>query len=97
LYDSYMRTETYPLAVPDELLSEFREAAKRTGLSIADVIRQSAKLGLPKLVEELSAKTSHLPMSAEEVRRCYEKPNREFDELEHHMASNPVRVAPPEA
>ena len=49
-----MKSETYPLALPSELLKEVRKAAKKTGLSMADTMRQSMKLGLPKLVEGLS-------------------------------------------
>jgi hypothetical protein len=88
-----MKTQTYPLAVPSELLREVRQVAKETGLSIADAMRQSMRLGLPKLREQLSA--SHLkPFTEEERRRCWEEPNREFDALEHHCASLPV--PPPE-
>ena len=46
-----MKSETYPLALPADLLKEVRKAAKKTGLSMADAMRQSMKLGLPKLVE----------------------------------------------
>jgi len=83
MYDSSMKTDTYPLAVPPELLG-------------ADIMRQSMKLGLPRLREHLS--THPLkdlePMSRAESRRCYQQPNPEFDALEHHLASLP---SPPPA
>ena len=47
-------SKPYPLVVPDELQQEIRSAARRTGLSMADIMRQSMKLGLPKLREQLS-------------------------------------------
>ncbi len=33
------------------------------------------------------------PLSKAESRRCYQQPNREFDALEHHLASLPLGVA----
>jgi hypothetical protein len=50
-----MKSETYPLALPPPLLNEVRRTAKETGLSLADAMRQSLKLGLPKLREQLLA------------------------------------------
>ena len=37
--------------MPDELQQEIRPAAQQTGLSMADIMRQSMKAGLPKVVE----------------------------------------------
>jgi len=53
MYDSSMKSETVPLAMPKDLLSEVRRTSKQTGLSMADTMRQSMKLGLHKLVEQL--------------------------------------------
>jgi hypothetical protein len=66
-------------------------------LSMADIMRQSMKLGLPKLREQLSPDPlkSLKPFSRAESRRCYQQPNREFDELEHHLAGLPS--PPPDA
>ena len=94
-----MKSETYPLAVPSDLLKEVRKAAKKTGLSMADAMRQSMKLGLPKLVEELSMEQvlkNLKPMTPEESQECWEKPNDEFDALEHHCATHPYQVSQPE-
>lgn len=79
-----MKTETIPLAMPQELLREVRAAAKSTGLSMADAMRQSMKLGLPKLVSRLRAEKVG-PMTPEEARRAYA--NTEWDALEHAMVS----------
>jgi hypothetical protein len=61
-------------------------------------MRQSMKLGLPKLVEELSMEQmlkSLKPMTAAERRECWEEPNEEFDALEHHCATHPYQASPP--
>ena len=88
-----MKSETYPLALPSDLLKEIRKTAKATGLSLADTMRQSIKLGAPKLREQLEP-SKLKPFSREEVRRAYHVPNQEFDDLEHHCARLPKR--PPE-
>ena len=93
-----MKSETYPLALPADLLKEVRKAAKKTGLSMADAMRQSMKLGLPKLVEELSMEQvlkNLKPMTSEECRNCWQEPNEEFDALEHHCATHPYQVSAP--
>ena len=92
-----MKTATYPLAVPPDLLGEVRQASQDLGLSMADTMRQSMKLGLPKLRDQLSPDLPKKlkPLSKAESRRCYQQPNREFDALEHHLANLPS--LPPEA
>jgi hypothetical protein len=87
-----MKSATYPLSLPTELLKEVRKASKKTGLSIADAMCQSMKLGLPTLVAKLTineALKSLQPMTLEECRRCWEVPDREFDALAAHCASLP--------
>ena len=91
-----MKSETYSLALPSDLLKEVRKAAKKTGLSMADAMLQSMKLGLPKLVEELSMEQvlkNLKPMTPAECRECWEEPNEEFDALEHHCATHPYQVS----
>jgi len=89
-----MKSETYPLAVPEDLLKEVRKTAKETGLSLADAMRQSIKLGLPRLREQLSSKQLK-PLSKAESRDCWETADPDFDSLAAHCASLPV--PPPEA
>jgi len=48
-----MSSQTYPLSLPGELLEELRTLAAEAGLSVADVLRQAAKLGLPELRAKL--------------------------------------------
>ena len=45
---------TYPLGLPKDLLDEVKHAAKETGLSTADVMRQAIKFGIPKVRQALS-------------------------------------------
>ena len=85
-----MKSETYPLAMPPELLAEVRKTAKETGLSIADAMRQSMKLGLPKLRNELCAKNSLKPFTAAESRKAFAS-DPEWDALEAAMARLPMR------
>ena len=59
-----MKSETYPLALRSELLDEVR----RTGLSLADAMRQSLRLGLPKLREQLTAAAALAAMRARSTR-----------------------------
>jgi hypothetical protein len=94
MYDSSMKTNTYPLAVPSDLLKDLRKAAQQTGLSMADTMRQSMKLGLPGLVTRLSPDPvkNLKPFTAAESKRCFATPDPEFDALAAHCASLPVPI-----
>ena len=74
-----MKTVTYPIALPVEFVSEFKSAAKEAGLSTADAIRQSAKLGLPKFREQHSRRVTNVdPLPEAVARKLYAK--REDDD-----------------
>lgn len=45
------KLNTIPLALPGDLHREIKRGAKETGLSQADVMRHSIRLGLPRFVE----------------------------------------------
>src|SRR5437016_7569861 len=97
MYDLSVKSETFPLTMPQNILKEIRRVAKKTGLSMADTMRQSMKLGLPKLEEDLSTESrikQPKPMTEDECRQCWEVPNPEFDALERHMASIQIRTEP---
>jgi hypothetical protein len=83
-------SKPYPLVVPDELQHEIRSDAQLTGLSMVDIMRQSMKAGLPKVVEQFGRATLR-PLTAEEARLAYQTPNREFDDLERHCSRLPKR------
>ena len=83
-----MATTPYPVAMPDDLLAEIKAAARDTGLSAADVIRQSVKAGLPKVREQFQGERKLKPFTIEEARRAF-APDPEWDKLEAHMANLP--------
>lgn len=83
-----MKSETYPLALPPDLLGEVRQTAKETGLSIADAMRQSLKLGLPKLREQLAAR-SIKPFTPEEAKEAFGV-DPEWDKIAAAMARLPI-------
>jgi hypothetical protein len=91
MYDSSMKSDTYPLAMPADLIGEVRQAAQATGLSMADTMRQSIRLGLPKLKEQLA--TNQLkPFTKEECRRAFKTPDPEFDAIAAAMVRLPMPV-----
>lgn len=85
-----MKSETYPLAMPADLLREVRSTAKETGLSVADAMRQSMKLGLPKLRERLARSEPLKPFTAAEARQAF-APDPEWDALTAAMARLPIK------
>lgn len=89
-----MSSNTVPLAVPDDLYEEVKTTASATHLSFADVMRQSMKLGLPKLREQLQTGFSLKPFTAAESKAAF-APDSEFDPLEKARATRTRK--PPEA
>jgi hypothetical protein len=92
MYVSSMKSDTYPLALPTDLLDEVRRTASETGLSMADAMRQSMKLGLPKLREQLKAH----PLKAftpQEAKAAFKR-DKEWEAFESAMTSVPL--SPPE-
>jgi hypothetical protein len=89
-----VKNNTYPLDVPPDLLKDLRKVAQQTGLSMSDTMRQSMKLGLPSLVERLSPDPlkNLQPFTQEETRRCFGRPEPEFDALAAHCAALPVPI-----
>lgn len=80
MYDSSMKSRTIPLAMPEDLLSEVRRASKETQLSMADTMRQSMRLGLHRLVEQLGARQRIAnvdPLPDEVLEKLYSRPERD--------------------
>jgi len=90
-----MKSETYPLAVPPDLLLEVRRTAKETGLSLAEAMHQSLKLGLPRLREQLAVGrvTNVEPLSPKAARRLYSAPDDDEAEIRLFMAAQAKSVA----
>jgi hypothetical protein len=84
-----MKSETYPLALPPDLLREIRKTAGETGLSLADAMRQSLRLGLPKLREQLTPQAGLKPFTRRESREAF-GPDKEWDRVTASMARLPI-------
>jgi hypothetical protein len=87
-----MKIETFPLAMPNGLLKEVRQAARKTGLSMADTMRQSMKLGLDKLVQELGPQrriTNVDPLPDTVMRRVYARRERDERGIESLIKAQP--------
>lgn len=82
-----------PISMPDDLLSDIRAAAHRTGLSQEDVMRQSMKAGLPKIVEQFQSESGLKPFTEEEARRAF-APDPEWDKFEAHLARHSFNSIP---
>jgi hypothetical protein len=94
MYDSSMKYTTYPLALPKDYCAELRDAAGKTGLSMADIIRQSSKLGLPLLLQQLGPAriTNVLPLPARTARALYAAPDDDAEGIERFMAAQAKTV-----
>jgi hypothetical protein len=85
----------FSLSMPDKLLELIRTAAKETHLSQQDVIRQSVKLGLPKLREQLSPQTRLTnvdPLPRKVLVEIYSRPERDQRGIERLIAAQPKGV-----
>lgn len=84
-----MKTEIYPLALPKDYYGELRNAAGKTGLSMADVIRQSSKLGLPLLLEQLgTGRITNVPPLPDKIARAlYSEPDGDVEAIGLFMAA----------
>jgi hypothetical protein len=91
MYDSYMKSVNYPLAMPVDFLRDLRKAAKETGLSTAAVIRQSAKMGLPKLLEEMGAGrvTNVTPLPDKVARKLYDQREDDTESIRTFIQAQP--------
>jgi hypothetical protein len=92
MYVSSMKSNTYPIAMPAGLLEEVRQTARATGLSMADAMRQSMKLGLPKLREQLSS-IPMKPFTPKEIKAAF-KEDPQWEAFESAMTNGVV--SPPE-
>ena len=79
----------YPLALSEDLMAEVSAAASDTGLSTADVMRRSMKLGLPKLRKQLAAAGGPKAFTKAESRQAF-GPDPEWERLEGVMARRPL-------
>lgn len=80
-----MKTET--LVVPEDLAQGIKEVAELNGLSIAEALRQTIRLGLPKIG---SPRHEAKPLTSAEARIAF-GPDPEWDPLEAAMARIPIK------
>lgn len=89
-----MSSKTIPLAVPGDLEREIRSAAKKTRLSIADVMRQSMEIGLPELLIRLTPGrlTNVEPLPKEVLAEIYSRPERDEKGIDRLIDAQPKGV-----
>ena len=86
-----MKSETYPLALPDDLIQEARQAANEAGLSLPYAMCQSLQLGLPRLREQLAGGriTNVAPWPDNIARALYAQPDEDAEAIQQFMAAQP--------
>lgn len=84
-----MASNTIPLAVPDDLLEEVRSAAKESGLSQADVMCQTMKLGLPSFRKQHNAGrvTNVEPLPDKVLERIYRERDDDHKAIRRMIAA----------
>ena len=89
-----MPSTTIPLAMQEDLLAEVRAAAEDTGLSQADIMRQSMKLGLPRLREQLHREAGRItnvdPLPDNVLERLYRERDDDPEGIDALMAAQPI-------
>ncbi|HMO64259.1 MAG TPA: hypothetical protein PKE47_03365 [Verrucomicrobiota bacterium] len=85
-----MPATPYPLHLPEELQTEIRRASEETGLSLAEAMRQSMRLGLPALRARLRRRTARVanvqPWPAGALARAYRR-DRTWEAVEQAAAA----------
>ena len=86
-----MKTEVYPLALPVELYEQIRTTAKKSGLSIADVMRLSLKAGHPHVSRELGSErvTNVDPLPDAVANKLYRERKDDESSIRRFIAAQP--------
>jgi hypothetical protein len=87
-----MSSPVHPLSLPGELEREIRATAKETGLSMADVMRQSIKLGLPALRKRLGRPcrvTNVDPLPVQAARELYAQREEDIESIRKFIVAQP--------
>jgi hypothetical protein len=91
-----MKNEKLPLSMPEELVGEVRRAAKKTGLSMAEIVRQSMTLGLARLLQEPPRKEGRLtnvePLPDEVLEKLYREREDDEESIRRFIAAQPMRA-----
>jgi hypothetical protein len=81
--------KTVPLPLPEPQAKAVKEASRRTGLSQADVMRQSIQIGLPLFLARLCPEPDYLhppPLPPGTMERVYATQARDENEVERRAA-----------
>ena len=86
-----MKNVNFSIALPADLLSEFKLAAQDADVSNATAIRQSAKLGLPKFREQTATPriTNVDPLPARVARKLYDERQDDVESIRRFIAAQP--------
>lgn len=91
-----MASVVYPLPMDDELAREVTKAAKETGLSRAELMRQALAFGLPKVVRALRRNPVRLttvePWSARQARALYRQEDDDAAQIRRGVAAQTFEV-----
>ena len=84
-----MKSVSYPIALPEDFLKEFKQAAQEARVSTAHAIRQSAKLGLAKFREQnASSRVTNVPPLPDKVAQAlYSKRDDDVEVTRAFMAA----------
>ena len=89
-----MKSVAYPLQVPIDLMDEVGATAKSLNLSKADVLRQSIKLGLPRLKERLTARIGRVtnvdPLPSAVLNRLYRAREDDDGSIRRFIKAQPL-------
>ncbi len=92
-----MASAVYPLPMDENLAREVAKAAKATGLSKAELMRQALSFGLPRVLKALSKSSGRLtmvdPLPARDVRALYRLEDDDRQQSSRLMGAQRFEVA----
>jgi hypothetical protein len=92
-----MKTSVYPLPLDAVLAREVAKAAKASGLSRAELMRQAIAFGLPKVVKALRKSSPRItavnPLPPKQARALYQQKDDDVREIGQLMAAQRFEVA----
>ena len=92
-----MPTAVYPLPLDPALAREIAKAARETGLSSAELMRQAIAFGLPTVVQALAKPPRRIttvdPLPTREARALYRQEDDDQPQMRRLMAAQRFEVA----
>lgn len=91
-----MPSSVYPLPMDADLAREVAKAAKATGLSRAELMRQALAFGLPTVVKALRKAPVRIsnvdPLSLKEARALYRQDDDDVEQIRRLRMAQPFEV-----